>query len=111
MTLKNEQGPLTEAVYYILLSLFEPLHGYGIMQHIKEISGGRLLLGAGTLYGAMNSLVEKGWITELQDSNSSRKKEYLITDMGKVVVGVELLRLKELIENGERISAVGGETK
>ena len=42
---------LTEAVYYILLSLVEPKHGYGIMQNVEMLSGGRVRLAAGTLYG------------------------------------------------------------
>ena len=52
--------PLTEAVYYILLSLTEPLHGYGIMQKAEQLSSGRVRLAAGTLYGALNTLLEKG---------------------------------------------------
>ena len=57
-------GALTEAVYYILLSLLEARHGYGIMQNAEELSHGRVKLAAGTLYGAINTLLEKGWITE-----------------------------------------------
>ena len=53
---------LTEAVYYILLSLDQPMHGYGIMQNTEELSDGRVRLAPGTLYGALNSLLEKGWI-------------------------------------------------
>ena len=49
---------LTEAVFYILLSLVEPLHGYGIMQNVEKLSGGRVRLAAGTLYGAINTLLE-----------------------------------------------------
>ena len=56
---------LTEAVYYILLSLLEPLHGYGIIQNVEQLSGGRVRLAAGTLYGAINTLLEKDWITAL----------------------------------------------
>ena len=41
--------PLTEAGYYILLSLMEPMHGYGIMQNVEALSGGRVRLAAGTL--------------------------------------------------------------
>ena len=55
---------LTEAVYYILLSLIRPMHGYGIMQNVEQLSGGRVKLAAGTLYGALNTLLEKGWITK-----------------------------------------------
>lgn len=94
---------LTEAVYYILLSLLKPLHGYGIMQNAESLSGGRVKLAAGTLYGAINSLLEKGWITALPGGKDSRKKEYLITEEGKQVLLAEIGRLKELVENGTRI--------
>ena len=53
---------LTEAVFYILLSLDTPLHGYGIMQNVERLSGGRVRLAAGTLYGALATLTERGWI-------------------------------------------------
>ena len=53
---------LTEAVFYILLSLDAPLHGYGIMQNVENLSGGRVRLAAGTLYGALATLTERGWI-------------------------------------------------
>ena len=57
-----ENIALTESTYYILLSLYHPQHGYGIMQQTEQLSGGRVRLAAGTLYGALNSLCEKGWI-------------------------------------------------
>ncbi len=68
----TERGALTEAVYYILLSVYEAMHGYGIMQNIKELSNGRVSLGAGTLYGAINTLLEKGWIKP--ESNEKEEK-------------------------------------
>ena len=74
---------LTEAVYYILLSLLTPRHGYGIMQNAEMLSGGRVKLAAGTLYGAINSLLEKGWIMALPGEKDSRKKEYVITEEGE----------------------------
>ena len=58
----NAQAALTEAVYYILLSLVTPRHGYGIMQETERMSQGRVKLAAGTLYGAINGLLDKGWI-------------------------------------------------
>lgn len=94
---------LTEAVYYILLSLLTPRHGYGIMQNAESLSGGRVKLAAGTLYGAINSLLEKGWIAALPGEKDSRKKEYVITEEGKTVLKAEIARLKELLENGSRI--------
>ena len=94
---------LTEAVYYILLSLMEPRHGYGIMQNVEVLSEGRIRLAAGTLYGAINTLLEKGWIMAMPGDKDSRKKEYLITDAGKKVVAAEIVRLKELLDNGSKI--------
>lgn len=99
----NERGALTEAVYYILLSLYTPLHGYGIMQFVKEISNNRVNLGPGTLYGAINTMLGKGWIRALESGEDSRKKEYEITEEGRRIVYDEMKRLKELIENGEKI--------
>ena len=94
---------LTEAVYYILLSLVEPMHGYGIMQNVEQLSGGRVKLAAGTLYGAINTLLERGWVTAVSGEKDSRKKEYLITAQGKEALQGELARLRELLENGNRI--------
>lgn len=101
---KSKKIVLTEAVYYILLSLYEPLHGYGIMQNTEEMSGGRVKLAAGTLYGALNTLVDKEWIVELEESDNSRKKEYLITEEGKTVVQEEIKRLQELLDNGLKVT-------
>lgn len=94
---------LTEAVYYILLSLTEPLHGYGIIQNVEALSGGRVRLAAGTLYGAINTLLEKGWIRALPEIRDSRKKEYEITDAGRQALREEIARLEELLRNGSRI--------
>ena len=100
---ESENIALTEAVYYILLSLREPLHGYGIMQNASALSDGRVNLAAGTLYGAINGLLEKGWIKALPGESNSRKKEYLITNRGIEVVKNEINRLEELVNNGREI--------
>lgn len=94
---------LTEAVYYILLSLLEPLHGYGIIQNAERLSNGRVRLAAGTLYGAINTLLEKGWIRALPEERDSRKKEYVITEKGMAALQTELCRLQELLENGRNL--------
>ena len=75
-----KEAPLTEAVYYILLALRTPHHGYGIIQDVLEMTDGRVNLGPGTLYGAINSLLEKGWIKLYSEEKESRKKKsYIIT--------------------------------
>lgn len=95
---------LTEGVYYILLSLMKPLHGYGIMQNTEQLSGGRIRLAAGTLYGAITNLLDKGWIEALPGELDNRnKKEYLITNLGKAVLQDEIARLEELASNGRKI--------
>lgn len=91
---------LTEAVYYILLSLLKPMHGYGIIQNVSKLSNGRVHLAAGTLYGAINTLLEKGWIVALPCEEYNRRKEYAITDLGVSVLKTEYLRLNELVRNG-----------
>ena len=99
----NENIALTESTYYILLSLHTPQHGYGIMQQTEQLSGGRVRLAAGTLYGALNSLCEKGWIVPLPMQAESRKKEYQLTEAGLTVLRKELQRLRQLVENGVSI--------
>ena len=98
-----ENIALTESTYYILLALYHPQHGYGIMQQTEQLSGGRVHLAAGTLYGALNSLCEKGWIRQLPMESGSRKKEYRLTAEGLAVLKHELARLQQLVANGESI--------
>lgn len=99
-----ERGALTEAVYYILLSLHSPMHGYGIMQNVRLLSRERLTLGPGTLYGAINTLLEKHWIVSLPGEVDSRKKCYVITPEGRMAVRQEIMRLEELLENGRGVA-------
>ena len=100
--MKNTTAALTEAIYYILLALQEPLHGYGIMQKTSSMSKGRLVLSAGTLYGAITNLLEKGWIVPCGESSDTdgRRKLYQITDKGQEILLAEFERLEELVENG-----------
>lgn len=99
----NETLVLTESTYYILLSLVTPQHGYGIMQQTEQMSAGRVRLAAGTLYGALNALCDKGWIIQLPIEDGSRKKQYKLTDKGLQVLKGELARLRQLVANGESI--------
>ena len=99
----NETLVLTESTYYILLSLVTPQHGYGIMQQTEQMSTGRVHLAAGTLYGALNALCDKGWIIQLPIEDGSRKKQYKLTDKGLQVLKGELDRLRQLVANGEAI--------
>ena len=104
-----ENIALTESTYYILLSLVSPQHGYGIMQQAEELSKGRVRLAAGTLYGALSAMVDKGWIEQLPVESGSRKKEYQLTERGRDVLEKEVVRLRELADNGERLLEIAQE--
>lgn len=101
-----KSGALTEVTFFILLSLYAPNHGYGIMKFVEEKSKGRLILGAGTLYGAIKTLAKRNWIMPVDDGNA-RKKEYIITNLGKSIADEELTRLKELSMIAEVIIGEG----
>ena len=76
----------------------------GDLEKTAELTGGRVNLGPGTLYGAINSLLEKGWISLYSaETGSRRKKEYCITPAGRAAFRAELERLKELASNGEKM--------
>jgi len=99
----SERSALTEGVYLILLSMLKPRHGYAVMQHIGRLTKGRVVLGAGTLYGAINTLLEKQWICTVGEDKNSRKKEFVITDLGREALNIEMARLEEslIIGKGE----------
>ena len=96
------ETPLTEAFYYILLALRKPNYGYGITQEVSDLTVGRVQLGAGTLYGALQTLEKRKWIEIFsEDAASRKKKEYSITDLGKEAFESERARLEELVNNGK----------
>ena len=100
----DRSQPLTEALFYILLAARKPVHGYGIIQEVEEMTGGRVTLGPGTLYGAINVLLDRGWIVLYSaEMGSRRKKEYVITDQGRAAFAGELRRLRELVSNGGKM--------
>ena len=93
-----EQQPMTEAAYYILLSLLHPGHGYGMMQRIRELSGGRLVMGPGTLYGVLTRMNREGLIC--LTGEEGRRKNYAITDAGREALRREYDRLKRMVADG-----------
>lgn len=104
-------GALTESVFYILLRLHQPAHGYAMMKDIAQMTGGRVKLGAGSLYGALDTLQKKGWIKALNEYPQDRKIEYIITNIGKEFFEKELIRLEELLRNAEKMKEANYEDK
>lgn len=102
--MESRYQPLTEALFYILLAVRKPVHGYGIIQEVEEMTVGRVSLGPGTLYGAINTLLERGWIVLYSaELGSRKKKEYVITPAGREAFDAEMARLRELVRNGEKM--------
>lgn len=94
---RDKNLPLTETVYYILLALLQPAHGYLIMQKVEELSNGEVRMAAGTLYGAIENLLKLRFIQPVQ-SDDSRRKIYVISDEGKKVLHHDFERMKYMIE-------------
>ncbi len=93
--------PMSETMLYILLSLREERHGYGIMQHVKELTGGRIVLGAGTIYQSIGKLEPDGLIEAKREED--RKKYYLITPLGNSILREEAARIKEVYHHLEEL--------
>ncbi|PKR84493.1 PadR family transcriptional regulator [Heyndrickxia camelliae] len=100
--------PLTQTTYYILISLTSPLHGYGIMQKVEELSAGEVSLGPGTLYGALGKLEKDGLIKKISEEENERRKSYILTEIGMEISRREFERLKTLVTRTEHIFASEG---
>lgn len=104
--------PLTEASYYILISLVTARHGYAVMQTAKELSQGRVQIGPGTLYGALANLQSAGLIEPAEpDPQDPRRKRYVVTGLGRQVIKAEIERLQEMIEHGKAMLVGGGDDR
>jgi DNA-binding PadR family transcriptional regulator len=90
--------PLSEATFYILVALDEPLHGYAIMQKVETISEGNVVIGPGTLYGAFTTLEKQGLIEKVKEEE--RRKYYALTERGRAVLAEQLRRLQIMVRNG-----------
>jgi DNA-binding PadR family transcriptional regulator len=95
-----EPLPLSEAVLLVLLSLAEqPRHGYSILKDVEEVSGRRVVLSTGTLYGALSRLLEQGWIERFEEDDASRdRRAYRLTPKGRRILRLETERIAELMK-------------
>jgi len=89
--------PLTETTFYILLALRKAGHGYAAMQEVEQLSGGKVRIAAGTMYGALENLTKQKLIISVP-SEDARRKMYQISAAGREVLALEVARLKHLIE-------------
>jgi len=103
---RDKNLPLTETVYYILLALSEPTHGYVVMQKVEELSDGQVRLAAGTLYGAIENLVKKGFIISMP-SDDIRRKVYAISQSGTEILIADKKRMEHMIEISKNVFKQG----
>ena len=89
---------MTEAMYYVLLTLMNPNHGYQLMSAIKEVSKNRINMGPGTLYGVLSRMQKDELISLAEDDG--RRKTYKITTDGEEALRMEYKRLMALIQDG-----------
>jgi DNA-binding PadR family transcriptional regulator len=93
--------PLTESTYYTLVAVDQPLHGYGIMQKVEALSEGEVKIGAGTLYGALQTLEKEGLIVKVGEED--RRKIYHITAKGREVLKLQVERLVIMVRSGKGV--------
>jgi DNA-binding PadR family transcriptional regulator len=104
-------SPLSESTFLILLALTSPRHGYAIMQEVSKLSNGRIKLGPGTLYGALNTLLERGSIHPAGESNAGgeRRKVYALTPAGRELLNQDVARLRELVQIADTVLTNGAD--
>ena len=99
--IKKVYVPMTETGFYILLCLRQPNHGYGIVQKVKELTKGEILLAPGTMYGSLSKMEKDGLIRFVREEE--KRKSYVITTLGKEVLEIEMKRIERLHRNMEEM--------
>jgi PadR family transcriptional regulator PadR len=94
--MSKSQVAMREPTYFVLASLLDrPLHGYAIIKHAEELSGGRVRLATGTLYTALDRLTGEGYVTVIREEvvNGRTRRTYALTGAGATAVRAEAARL------------------
>ena len=100
-----ETGELTDSIFFTLLVLTEPIHGYLIMQKVAEITDNNIIIGPATMYTTLGKMVSVGWIEDKEIDNS--KKEYHITSKGMEVLEKNLKLRQFLLDVAKKFMGGG----
>lgn len=95
--IKKVYVPMTETSFYILLCLREPNHGYGIVQKVRTMTEGEIVLAPGTMYGSLSKMERDGLIRFLGEEE--KRRIYQITELGRTVLELEMQRIERLYRN------------
>ena len=85
---------MTETGFYILYSLQRENHGYGIVQNVERLTDGEVRLAPGTMYGSLSKMEKDGLIRFVREEE--KRKIYVMTELGREVLELELKRIKRL---------------
>ncbi|MGH4122396.1 MAG: PadR family transcriptional regulator [Clostridium sp.] len=95
-----DEDILTDSTYCILLTLVRPMHGYGIMQAIKEFSKGDMIIGPASLYTIIKKL-QSAELIQLLEDDEERRKTYMLTFKGKKILKKDIKRRITMVRYGE----------
>lgn len=94
--------PMTESGFYILYCLQRPQHGYGVSQQVRQMTGGEVIIGAGTMYGSLSKMEKDGLIAFVAEEE--KRRLYQITALGQEILDMELRRIERLYKNSKGVS-------
>lgn len=97
--IKRVYIPMTETGFYILFCLQEEMHGYNIIQKVREMTKGEIVIGAGTMYGSLSKMEKDGLVRFIREED--KRKIYLTTELGTEILNIELKRIERLYRNSK----------
>lgn len=91
--------PLTPVAFEILLALGEgPRHGYDVMVEVERRSAGKISPNPGTLYRALDRLVQEGLLTStVRSSDGEPRRVFALSALGRSVAAAETARLSDQV--------------
>ena len=101
--IKKVYVPMTETGFYILLCLQQPMHGYGIVQQVEQLTDGEIRLSPGTIYGTLSKMEKDRIISFVREEE--KRKIYCITELGREVLQMEMRRIERLFRNVKEVQA------
>ena len=101
--IKKVYVPMTETGFYILLCLQQPMHGYGIVQQVEQLTDGEIRLSPGTMYGTLSKMEKDRIISFVREEE--KRKIYCITELGREVLQMEMRRIERLFRNVKEVQA------
>ncbi|MDD3369904.1 MAG: PadR family transcriptional regulator [Lachnospiraceae bacterium] len=103
--LKRVYVPMTETGFYILFCLQEEMHGYNIVQRVKDMTDGEIVISPGTMYGTLSKMEKDGLISFIREEE--KRKIYQSTPLGTEILQLEVKRIERLYRNSKGETAVG----